>query len=64
MNNKNNNHKKLYREDKFARKYYCKHARLGSVKLDKKYGRRAWRENEKEIIKEYEGELNDGTVGI
>ena len=62
MSNKNNNHKKMYQEDKFARKYFCKHARLGSVRTDKKCGRRAWRNSEKEIIKEYKDEFNNGRM--
>lgn len=31
-----NGKKKLTREDKFARKYYCQHARLNSIRNDKK----------------------------
>lgn len=33
---KSNIHKKLTKEDKFARKYYCQHARLNSIRIDKK----------------------------
>ena len=29
---KNNYHKKITREDKFARKYYCQRARLNSIR--------------------------------
>lgn len=50
---KSNNHKKMFREDKFGRRYYCKHARLGLVRIDKKLGKKAWRNSEKEMIKEY-----------
>ena len=32
---KSNIHKKLTKEDKFARKYYCQHARLNSIRIDK-----------------------------
>lgn len=33
---KGNIHKKLTREDKFARKFYCDHARLNHLRADKK----------------------------
>ena len=33
---KGNIHKKATLEDKFARKYYCEHARLNSIRRDKK----------------------------
>jgi len=35
--------RKLTREDKFARKYYCKHARLNSVRADKKRNKKVLR---------------------
>ena len=34
---KNNSYKRDYPEDKFARKYYCTHARLGQLRNDKKH---------------------------
>ena len=37
---KNNYHKKVTREDKFARKYYCQRARLNSIRTDKKFNKR------------------------
>ena len=49
---KNNEHKKDFNEDKFARKFYCKHARLNQVREDKKQGKRATRRKNKKIIKE------------
>lgn len=33
---KSNIHKKETFEDKFARKFYCQHARLNSIRKDKK----------------------------
>lgn len=36
INMKSNIHKKITFEDKFARKYFCKHARLNSIRQDKK----------------------------
>lgn len=52
----------MFQEDKFARKFYCKHAKLGSVRTDKKQSTKAWRNSEKEIIKEYIGEIENGTM--
>ena len=49
---KSNIHKKLTFEDKFARKYYCTHARLNSVRNDKKYNKRAIRRMNKRLCKE------------
>ena len=40
---KNNIHKRHYKEDKFARKYYCKHARLNQLRSDKKVSERKTR---------------------
>lgn len=40
---KNNYHKKITREDKFARKYYCQRARLNSIRADKKFNKRKFR---------------------
>lgn len=37
---KGNSYKKLYSEDKFARKYYCKHARLNQIRNDKRQSRK------------------------
>ena len=40
---KGNAHKKDYPEDKFARKFYCDHARLNQLRADKKAGKRKTR---------------------
>ena len=40
---KSNEHKKMYREDKFARKFYCDHARLNQLRADKKQGKKRTR---------------------
>lgn len=37
---KGNEHKKMYPEDKFARKYYCDHARLNQLRADKKQSKK------------------------
>ena len=50
----NNSHKKEYKEDKFARKYYCQHARLNQLREDKKQSKRKHRKNNKKIIKNFE----------
>ena len=50
----NNSHKKEYKEDKFARRFYCDHARLNQLREDKKRSRRKHRKNNKKIIKNFE----------
>ena len=50
----NNNHKKDYKEDKFARHYYCKHARLNQLREDKKQSKRKTRRKNKKIEKSFE----------
>lgn len=40
---KGNIHKRVTYEDKFARRYYCKHARLGTLRRDKKNQKRVFR---------------------
>lgn len=46
---KNNSHKKLFKIDEFARRYYCQHARLNQLRSDKRSAkRRARREFKKE----------------
>lgn len=47
---KNNNHKKDFREDKFARAYYCQHARLNQLREDKKQSERKTRRKNKKIL--------------
>lgn len=37
---KGNSYRKLYRIDRFARRFYCKHARLGQLRMDKKAAKR------------------------
>jgi hypothetical protein len=46
-----NSKKKLTHEDKFARKYYCQHARLNSVRNDKRQAKKKMRTIDKKIIK-------------
>ena len=40
-------------EDKFARKYYCKHARLNSVRKDKKEQHKKFRRDFKKSLDKY-----------
>lgn len=49
---KNNYHKKVTREDKFVRKYYCQRARLNSIRTDKKFNKRKFRRkvNKDEVL--------------
>ena len=39
---KGNSHKKDYQEDKFARRFYCQHARLNQLRADKKASKRKY----------------------
>ena len=50
---KNNDHKKDYREDKFARKYYCKHAKVNQLRHDKKQSERKTRRKNKKLCEKY-----------
>ena len=47
---KGNLHKKDYAEDKFARKFYCDHARLNQLRADKKASKRKTRQNLKKLL--------------
>ena len=47
---KSNEHKKDYQEDKFARTYYCQHARLNQLRQDKRAGKRKTRRKNKKIL--------------
>ena len=46
---KGNIHHKDYSEDKFARAYYCQHARLNQLREDKKQSRRKTRRKNKKL---------------
>ena len=46
-------YKRLCYIDRFARDYYCKHARLGQLRVDKKRGKKAVRAENKRIIEQY-----------
>ena len=46
-----NEKKKLTWEDKFGRKFYCQHARLNSVRSDKKRNKKIMRKINKKICK-------------
>ena len=50
---KSNEHKKDFREDKFARAYYCQHARLNQLRADKKQGRRKTRRKNKKLLENH-----------
>ena len=47
---KNNDYRKEFGIDEFARKYYCKHARLNQLRSDKKQAKRKSRRNAKKDI--------------
>ncbi len=46
---KSNAHKKDFNEDKFARAYYCQHARLNQVRADKKASKKKTRRKNKKL---------------
>lgn len=46
---KGNEHKKLYRIDRFARYWYCQHARLNELRADKRAAKKAARKRRKDI---------------
>ena len=48
---KNNLHKKRTIIDRFARKFYCQHARLNSLRSDKKLAKKQERNYNKNICK-------------
>ena len=56
---KGNIHKKLYPEDKFGRRFYCQHARLGLIRMEKKAERTEERRFQKRECKEQEEKKND-----
>ena len=47
---KNNDYRKEFGIDEFARKYYCKHARLNQLRSDKKQAKKKSRQNAKKAI--------------
>lgn len=49
-----NDKKKITFEDKFARHYYCQHARLNSIRSDKKYNSKKMRKFNKNLCKDFE----------
>lgn len=46
---KSNIHKKYTEEDKFARRFYCKRARLRQLRSEKKLQKRKWRRITKKV---------------
>ena len=50
---KGNSYRKDYSEDKFARAFYCQHARLNQLRSDKKQSRRKTRRKSKNFYETY-----------
>ena len=50
---KGNSYRKDYNEDKFARAFYCQHARLNQLRSDKKQSRRKTRRKNKNFCETY-----------
>ncbi len=57
--NKGNSYRKLYYIDRFARAYYCRHARENQLRMDKKMAKKAARHNRK-TIQDFELEAGYG----
>lgn len=59
---KSNIYKKLTHEDKFARHYYCKHARLNSIRSDKKRNKKWMRRYNRRMVQDesYKTEVSNG----
>ena len=57
-----NEHKKITFEDKFARKFYCPHARLNYVRFAKRANSKNFRQYSKSLCKidRIEGLTNEG----
>lgn len=47
---KNNSYRKLHPMDKFAKRYYCQHAKRNQIKQDKRILTRKFRRTEKKEI--------------
>lgn len=54
-----NEYKKITSEDKFARKYFCKHTRLGYIRTEKRRNRKKMREYNKKLVEEQEEIFDD-----
>lgn len=48
---KNNEYRKIFRMDKFARRWYCHHARLNQLRSDKKLAKKSVRDAGKRICR-------------
>lgn len=46
---KSNDYRKVFRIDRFARNYYCDHARLNQLRADKRAAKRAARRARKNL---------------
>lgn len=49
---KSNWYRRLFQMDKFARRYYCDHARLNQLRSDKRQAKRKVRRTNKKITQE------------
>lgn len=49
---KGNEYRKLFRIDRFARAFYCQHARLNQLRADKQLARKAARRRRKQMCRE------------
>lgn len=67
MSNKGNEHKKATWIDRFARKYFCTHARLNQLRSDKRVARRKYRRDNRKACRQEtqnEEENEEPTVSV
>lgn len=55
---KGNDYRKLFRIDRFARRWYCNHARLNQLRSDKREAKRKVRRHLKETTRKH-GDYDD-----
>lgn len=55
---KGNDYRKLFRIDRFARRWYCDHARLNQLRSDKREAKRKVRRHLKETVRKH-GDYDD-----
>ena len=52
---KGNDYRKIFSIDRFARHWYCQHARLNQLRSDKREAKRKLRQKKKEMLRDVRG---------
>lgn len=52
---KGNDYRKIFSIDRFARRWYCQHARLNQLRSDKREAKRKLRRQTKEMLRDVRG---------